>query len=151
MCLHIPASLGCITPRLLHHPASLPGVLWARPWRGLLGIELSVKGWPQRQPAALSPVLSAGSLVPRVAPASFQASLSSPRPCLLAPSGTCYPEAAGENLTRRRTPKGGTRDCLYEPCGFFVFLPKEVSNCRDCSIYSPSSFTLKKKKISFPR
>lgn len=130
-CLHTPASLGCIAPRRLRHSACLPGLLWA--WRGCPGTGLSGERGPQREP--LRSRRRSALTCPQCDTSGVPGELALPSP------------AVPRLLTRRGAPKGGTRDCLYEPCGFFVFLPVEVSNCRDCSIYSPSSFALKKNLL----
>lgn len=49
--------------------------------------------------------------------------------------------AAGNSLGKPAPPRG-TRRHIFQPRGFFVFLPTEVSGFRDCCIYSPSSFAL---------
>lgn len=73
---------------MLHHPASLPGVLWTQSFLTRVAAE----------GAGCTHTYNYRSPVPGVAQAGFQAGLFSPNPRFPAPSETCYPEAVGENL-----------------------------------------------------
>lgn len=144
LCLHIPASPGCITRRLLHPPAPLPGAHEPGPgagaWAQSFLARVAAEGASCARPAlgALLPLEGHQLGSRRVRPPPAPASQRLRRPASL--------RLQGRICRGTEPPKGGKRGCLSEPRGSFVFLPKEVSSYRDCSVYSPSYFTLKKKK-----